>query len=100
MLSRIDHRDLEKLAHSTSFKIPQIKLIKKRFEALDVDEKGYVTVDDVLVGVPNMSKHSLAERLMKTLPYPADTDLPEEAKYDDFLYVVDFHEFVQALDLF
>ena len=47
-----------------------------------------------------MSKHSLAERLMNTLPYPDDYNMPEDAKYDNEVQVVDFHEFVQALDLF
>ena len=80
--------------------MPQLKLIKKRFAALDQDGKGYVTVEDVLEGVPNMSKHSLAEKLMETLPCPDDSDLPEEAKHDYSIRVIDFHEFVQALDLF
>ena len=37
---------------------------------------------------------------METLPCPDDADLPEDAQYDDTIRVIDFHEFVQALDLF
>ena len=54
----------------------------------------------MLNGVPSMAKHSLAEKLMETLPYPDDANMPEEAQYDETIRVIDFHEFVQALDLF
>ena len=45
--------------------MPQIRLIKKRFESLDTELKGYVTIEDVINGVPGMTKHALASHILR-----------------------------------
>jgi len=47
--------------------MPQLRLIKKRFESLDTEGKGYVTVEDVMTGVPSLARHSLSDRILDTL---------------------------------
>ena len=64
MLSKIEQRDLETLCQGTSFRMPQIRNIKQRFEQLDKDGKDYVTVEDVIYGIPNISKHPLATQII------------------------------------
>ena len=53
--------------NDTTFRMPQLRLIKKRFDSLDTEGKGYVTVEDVVAGVPGLNKHSLSERILDTL---------------------------------
>ena len=50
-----------------TFRMPQLRLIKKRFESLDTEGKGYVTVEDVMTGVPSLTRHSLSDRILDTL---------------------------------
>ena len=68
--------------------------------SLDFDKKGYVTIDDFLAGVPNMANHAMAIHVMESVTVYEDSYLPEEAKYDDSVRVVDFQDFVRALDEF
>ena len=60
MLSEIDERDLAVLMSHTSFRMAQLLLIKKRFEELDLGGKGYVTVQDLVLGVPNLANHAMS----------------------------------------
>ena len=84
--------------NDTTFRMPQMRLIKKRFDSLDTEGKGYVTVEDVMAGVPNLSWHSLSERILDTLL--AYDNLPDDADFDENTRIVDFHAFVRAIDLF
>ena len=81
--------------------MPQVLLIKKRFASLDMEGKGYVTVEDVINGVPSMSKHPLACRLLEqnVRAYELST-LPMAAKQDTNIQVVEFQAFVRTLDHF
>lgn len=47
MLAKIDDRDLENLASQTSFRMPELHQIWKRFKQLDSEAKGYVTIEDI-----------------------------------------------------
>ena len=78
MLSRIDESAFEVLMGHTSFRVPQLRQIKERFISLDFDSKGYVTIEDVLTGIPNITKHPIAERILETLTAVDEYDLPED----------------------
>ncbi len=42
----------------------------------------------------------MSDRIVQTMRLYEESQMPEEAKYDDTIHVVDFHAFVRALDLF
>ena len=100
MFKHIDERDLSVLVSHTQFRMAQMLLILKNFKDLDRDDKGYLTTQDVIHGVPGIAQHAMSDRIVQTMRLYEEGYMPEEAKYDDSIHVVDFHAFVRALDLF
>ncbi len=62
----------------------------KRFIAMDTLKRGYITVQDLMSGVPEIENNPLGERLCKVFT----------AKGGEASNQVDFKEFVKTLALF
>ena len=83
--------EIVELCNETGFSPQEIKRIYKRFIALHTLKRGYITVQDLMAGVPEVEKNPLAERLCKV--FTAKTG-------DASSNQIDFKEFVKALALF
>ena len=56
---------MAELAQETSFTPQELKRIYKRFIGLDTHKRGYVSVSDLLAGVPEIENNPLGERICK-----------------------------------
>lgn len=85
-------QEITELCQETSFTPQEVKRIYKRFISLDTSKRGYVSVNDLLQGVPEIENNPLGERICKVFT-PNNPD--EELKN-----LIDFKEFVKALSTF
>jgi serine/threonine-protein phosphatase 2B regulatory subunit len=91
-------QEITELCHDTSFTPVEIKRIYKRFISLDSYKRGYVSVQDLLSGVPEVENNPLGERICKvftTAPSNHNSDDSSEVKN-----MIDFKEFVKVLSTF
>lgn len=58
-------QEITELCQETSFTQQEIKRIYKRFISLDSYKRGYVSVSDLLSGVPEIENNPLGERICK-----------------------------------
>jgi len=89
----LSQTELVELCNETGFSPQEIKRIYKRFIALDTLKRGYITVQDLMTGVPEVENNPLAERLCKVFTSKGNGDNSSSNQ-------VDFKEFVKAMALF
>jgi len=77
--------NLQKLKEETDFKQKEIKKSHKKFNELDKDKKGYVTVDD-LVSIPEVDNNPLRYHIAQ---FMSDNNENEEISFDSFIKVID-----------
>ena len=73
--------NLQKLKEETDFKQKEIKKSHKKFNELDKDKKGYVTVDD-LVSIPEVDNNPLRYHIAQ---FMSDNNENEEISFDSFI---------------
>jgi Ca2+-binding EF-hand superfamily protein len=61
----LSQSEVNELCNETQFGQAEVKRIYKRFIALDKYNRGYITVQDVMAGVPEIENNPLGERICK-----------------------------------
>ena len=77
--------NLQKLKEETDFKQKEIKKSLKKFNELDKNKKGYITVDD-LVSIPEVENNPLRYHIAQ---FMSDNNENEEISFESFIKVID-----------
>ena len=81
----LTNENLQKLKEETDFKTKEIKKSHKKFNELDKDKKGYVTVDD-LVSIPEVENNPLRYHIAQFMSSNKEN---EEITFVSFISVID-----------
>ena len=77
--------DIQRLRNETDFKQKDIKKCHKKFEALDKDKKGYVSITDI-VAIPEIENNPLRYHIAQ---YMSNNDENEAISFEAFIKVID-----------
>ena len=83
--SVLTQEDIQKLKKETDLKVKDIKKIHKKFGALDKDEKGYVTITD-LVKIPEIEQNPLRYHIAQ---YMSNNAEKEAISFEAFIKIID-----------
>ena len=81
----LTNENLQKLKEETDFKQKEIKKSLKKFNELDKNKKGYITVDD-LVSIPEVENNPLRYHIAQ---FMSDNNENEEISFESFIKVID-----------
>ena len=81
----LTNENLQKLKEETDFKQKEIKKSLKKFNELDKNKKGYITVDD-LVSIPEVENNPLRYHIAQ---FMSDSNENEEISFESFIKVID-----------
>ncbi|CAG9335240.1 unnamed protein product [Blepharisma stoltei] len=84
--SQLRREEVEELMRKSKFNQKELKRIYRRFARLDHEEKGWVSVDDILT-LPELTNHPMRDRIARMMTI----DMGE---------VIDFKLFVETISLF
>ena len=83
--SVLTQEDIQKLKKEIDLKTKDIKKIHKKFGALDKDEKGYVTITD-LVKIPEIEQNPLRYHIAQ---YMSNNSEKEAISFEAFIKIID-----------
>ena len=81
----LTNENLQKLKEETDFKPKDIKKSHKKFNELDKNKKGFVSVDD-LVSIPEVENNPLRFHIAQ---FMSDNSENEEISFESFIKVID-----------
>ena len=83
--SELTNKDLQKLRNETDIKTQDIKKCHQKFNALDKEKKGYVSITD-FVNIPELSKNPLRYHIAQYMNNDKDN---ESINFESFIKVMD-----------
>jgi len=75
--------DLIRLQSDTEFSIEELRRLRLRFEKLDLDKNGKISVDE-LKALPEVGKNPLVDRIFEVM----DTDKGGDIDFEEFIKVI------------